>query len=219
MAGAAPSGRTGRSGHKSVQTRARILDATAKVLSEKGYAGTHLQDVAEVAGVRATAIYYYFDSRDALVEEVMWWGLADLRRHVREVLDTATPGDTGMDRIMLAVEAHLRRELEVSDYTTASIRNTAQIPTHLRIRATQEAEEYGRIWHRLIEDAAREGEIRSDINLFVLRMLLLGSLNWAAEWHRSDLIPVDTVVTSAQMLIRQALDSTPVVQRTTTALG
>ena len=143
-----------------------------------------------------------------LSEEVMWWGLADLRRHVREVLDTATPGDTGMDRIMLAVEAHLRRELEVSDYTTASIRNTAQIPTHLRIRATQEAEEYGRIWHRLIEDAAREGEIRST-SIFRPAYVAARFPELGRRMAPPDLIPVDAVVTSAQMLIRQALDSTP----------
>ncbi|WP_246221891.1 MULTISPECIES: TetR/AcrR family transcriptional regulator [Gordonia] len=214
-----PSERGERRGRKSIQTRTRILDATAKVLSTKGYAGTHLRDVAEVAGVRATAIYYYFDSRDALVEEVLWWGLADLRRHVRDTLDAAGPCDNRIDRIMMAVDAHLRRELEVSDYTTASIRNTAQIPEHLRTRAGKEAADYGRMWHQLIEDAAHEGDIRSDMDLFVVRMLLLGSLNWAAEWHRADLVPVATVVTSAQALIRQALTAPHAAQQTVATLG
>ena len=59
-------------GSKSARTRERILDAAAHVLSRKGYAGTRLTDVADQAGLQAPAIYYYFPSREDLIEEVMW---------------------------------------------------------------------------------------------------------------------------------------------------
>ncbi|WP_131808905.1 TetR/AcrR family transcriptional regulator, partial [Mycolicibacter sinensis] len=48
---------------KSERTRSRILDATAHVLSTKGFAGTRLTDVAEYAELQAPAIYYYYASR------------------------------------------------------------------------------------------------------------------------------------------------------------
>ena len=64
---------------KSARTRERILDAAAHVLSRKGYAGTRLSDVADQAEIQAPAIYYYFPSRDDLVEEVMWSGIAHMR--------------------------------------------------------------------------------------------------------------------------------------------
>jgi len=48
---------------KAIQTRRRILDAAAYVLSTKGYAGLRLTHVAERADLDATAIYYHFPSR------------------------------------------------------------------------------------------------------------------------------------------------------------
>ena len=63
---------SGDAGSKSVRTRERILDAAAHVLSRKGYAGARLSDVADQAEIQAPAIYYYFPSRDDLIEEVMW---------------------------------------------------------------------------------------------------------------------------------------------------
>jgi len=42
---------------KSARTRKRILDAAAYVLSRKGYAGTRLSDVAELAKLQTPAIY------------------------------------------------------------------------------------------------------------------------------------------------------------------
>src|SRR6059058_6552962 len=72
---------------KSALTRSRILDAAAQVLSKRGYAGLRLTDVAAAAELQAPAIYYYYASRDDLIEEVMWSGIADMREHLTTVLE------------------------------------------------------------------------------------------------------------------------------------
>lgn len=169
-------------GAKSARTRERILDAAAHVLSRKGYAGTRLGDVAAVAEVQAPAIYYYFASRDALIEEVMWVGAHRVRTHVEEVLAGLPADATPMARILAAVEAHLRYELHISDYTTASIRNAGQVPEQLRVRPAAEEAIYSRLWRDLFAQAQRAGELRPGVDINVSRFLLLGSMNWAAEW-------------------------------------
>jgi TetR/AcrR family transcriptional regulator, cholesterol catabolism regulator len=190
---------------KSARTRARILDAAAHVLSVKGYAGTRLSDVAEYAEIQAPAIYYYFPSRDDLIEEVMYAGIADMSRHLHEVLDALPPDTAAMDRITAAVEAHLRHELELSDYTTASIRNSGQIPELLRGRQLKEEDRYGRIWRRLIDDAVADGEIRADLDPRMAQLLVLGALNWTAEWFDPRRASVEAVVKNAQSLVRHGL--------------
>jgi TetR/AcrR family transcriptional regulator, cholesterol catabolism regulator len=190
---------------KSARTRARILDAAAKVLSSKGFAGTRLSDVAEFADVQAPAIYYYFVSREDLIEEVMYCGVAELRKHVQGALNDLPPETSPLDRIMAAVEAHLRHELEISDYATASIRNSGQIPQHLRRRQVKEEVSYGRMWRRLFDNALAEGQIRADLDLRYAQLLVLGALNWAAEWRDPRRDSVDAIVANAQSLVRHAL--------------
>ncbi len=190
---------------KSAQTRVRILDATAHVLSAKGYAGLRLTDVAERAELQTPAIYYYYPSRDDLIEEVMWVGIADMRRHVAAVLDALPADASPMDRLVAAVEAHLRHTLEISDYTTASIRNAGQVPPNIRKRQIQEEERYGEIWRRLVNDLARSGELRADLDLYIAQMLVLGALNWAVEWWDPRRGSVDAVVANAQSFARRAL--------------
>jgi AcrR family transcriptional regulator len=190
---------------KSARTRARILDAAAHVLSVKGYAGTRLSDVAEYAEIQAPAIYYYFPSRDDLIEEVMYAGIADMGRHLQEVLDALPPETSPMDRIMVAVEAHLRHELELSDYTTAHIRNSGQVPERLRGRQKKEEERYGRIWRRLFDDATADGEIRNDLDPRMAQLLALGALNWTAEWWDPRRSSVDAIVKNAQSIVRHGL--------------
>jgi TetR/AcrR family transcriptional regulator, cholesterol catabolism regulator len=201
---------------KSELTRQRILDAAAKVLSVKGFAGTRLTDVAEYAELQAPAIYYYFPSREDLIEEVMYCGINDMRRHLQDTLRALPPDTTPMDKIMAAVEAHLRHELELSDYTTASIRNSGQVPDHLRTRQKKEEAAYGRIWQGLFADAIARGEIRTDLDARFARLLVMGALNWAAEWWDSRRGSVDTVVETARILVRNGLSPAPPVKRRAT---
>lgn len=190
---------------KSALTRRRILDAAAQVLSVKGYGGLRLTDVAVEAEIQAPAIYYYFPGREDLIEEVMWAGIAEMREHLLGILDAMPAKASALDRLMAAVEAHLRHALELSDYTTASIRNAGQVPDAIRKRQILEEERYGEIWRKLINDLARAGALRPELDLYIAQMLVLGALNWTVEWWDSRRGSVDAVVANAQTLVRHGL--------------
>ena len=200
---------------KSARTRRRILDAAAHVLSVKGYAGTRLSDVGDYAELQAPAIYYYFASRDDLIEEVMYAGIADMRKHLQDVLDALPPDASPMDKILAAVEAHLRHELEMSDYASANIRNAGQIPGPLRARQLKEDAAYGRIWRRLFDEARAEGELSNDLDARHAQLLVLGALNWSAEWFDPRRSSVDTIVSNARVLVRNGLSPAPPASRLT----
>ncbi len=65
---------------RSAATVDAIVEATARLLVERGYEGTTTRRVAERAGVSVGSLYQYFPSRDALVTAV-------IEHHVDEVLD------------------------------------------------------------------------------------------------------------------------------------
>lgn len=53
------------------RTRQAILDAALELFAEKGYFGTSLRDVARAVGVRESALYNYFDGKDALFDALL----------------------------------------------------------------------------------------------------------------------------------------------------
>ena len=170
------------------------------MLSRRGFAGTRLTDVAEHAELQAPAIYYYFKSREELIDEVMVVGARRIRSHVIDAL-AALPADTPpIDRILTAVDAHLRFVLAMSDYTAAATRNGGQLPEHLRERHEAEREAYGEVWRQVFADAAAAGELKPDLDLGATRMLVIGALNWAAEWWDASRGPLDDLVRTAQSI-------------------
>jgi AcrR family transcriptional regulator len=198
---------TDTTGSKSARTRERILDAAAHVLSRKGYAGTRLADVAEQAQVQAPAIYYYYSSREDLIEAVMHAGVAHMRAHVAKVLDELPPSTDPIDRILAAVEAHLRFELEVSDYTSAAVRNQGQVPAELRVRYDEESEKYGAMWRGLMDEARRKKRLRKGLDPWLAQMLVLGAINWTPEWWDPKRGSIDVLVANTQDVVRHGLSA------------
>jgi len=196
---------------KSERTWMKIVDITARLLSVKGCAGTQLADVAEATDIPSSAIYYHFPSRDDLFEEVMDRGITEMSQRVQQTFD-ALPADTPpVDRIMAAVEAHLRNELELSDYCTAWIRNSGQLPEELGKQRKKQEAAYGRIWQGLFDDAIAAGYIGPELDGSLTMLLVLGALNWVPEWWDPRRGSVDDIVAKAQRILLRGLtaDTSP----------
>lgn len=208
---AAPSAQSGRSTQtgKSARTQERIRAAAARVLTQRGIATTRLSDIAEEAGVRAPAIYYYYASREELVEDVIRQGQVGTETRVRQALDELDPSTPPIEKICAAVEAHLRALHELSDYTTAAVRNVGQMSTEMRERTKADQRRYGRVWKRLFEEARDAGELRSDVDLRTAELLVIGALNWTPEWWADSSVSLETLIETACALTRRGLAADP----------
>lgn len=192
-------------GTKSARTRERILDAAARVLNRRGYAGTRLSEIADLAELQAPAIYYYFPSRDDLVEEVVLVGLRRVIKHVTERLQALPRDVSAIDRICAAVAAHLEVVLEESEYATAAIRNGGQLPPAIRENQLRLRRQYGALWRTLIDDGVLRSEIRPELNPRAARMLVIGALNWTPEWWNPERGALADMIRNAQLFVRRGL--------------
>lgn len=189
-------------------TRERILRAAAGVLATQGYAKTHLKEISAAAGLKAPALYHYFPSREALIGEVLREGQVRVRTHVVQALREMAPGPDPRTRVGALVAAHLEVQLELSDFALAAVRTLAHVPEEIRMYVEPEVERYHDVWRQLLEEAAASGDLRPGLDASVARMLAVGSLNWAAEWHTSG-SPLTPVVENATQLIARALFTDP----------
>jgi AcrR family transcriptional regulator len=195
---------------KSERTRERLLQAAAVTLSRLGYAGMRLVDVGEEAGVQAPAIYYYWPSREQLIEEVVTVGTIRLREYVAAALEAAPEGVSALDRLDIAIDAHLRQLMSESAFAHAVIRNISQLPGEIRSRQVVEERAYAAIWRDLFSDAVAGGELRSGLDADLAQPLIIGILNWAVEWWSPKRSSIDAVVATAQSIVRHGVASGPV---------
>src|ERR1700744_2031360 len=190
---------------KSERTRERLLQAAAVTLSRLGYAGMRLVDVGEEAGVQAPAIYYYWASRQQLIEEVVTVGTIRLREYVAAALEAAPEGASALERLNMAIDAPLRQLMSESAFAHAVIRNISQLPAAIRSHQIVEERQYAAIWRDLFRAAVETGELRSSLDPDLAQPLIIGILNWAAEWWSPKRSSIDAVVATAQSIVRHGI--------------
>jgi AcrR family transcriptional regulator len=90
---------------RGLDTRRRLLDAAERVFGELGYHDASIVKVTEAAGVAGGTFYLYFDSKQAVFDELV----RDLNRRVRHAMkEASSQGATRAEAEMLGFEAYFR---------------------------------------------------------------------------------------------------------------
>ncbi|MQY11168.1 hypothetical protein SRB5_12820 [Streptomyces sp. RB5] len=91
---------TPRSGNsRGRRSRQEILDASARVMSVRGYAGTSMSTLAKETGLPKSAFYHHFDSKAGLLSAVMAQGAHGFFDGMREAHRNPPDGGTPRERL------------------------------------------------------------------------------------------------------------------------
>lgn len=192
---------------KSDISRARILDAAAKTFRQKGYAATTVIEIAKAADMQAGSLYYHFRSKDELLEEVLDLGMRRVHEAVEKSQERLPPDTPNGERIRAAVEAHLTTLLKHDDYTSANIRIFGQVPEEVQRRHVRLRDAYAALWRRILNKAQKSGVLRNDVDLGLVRMLLMGALNWSVEWYKPGRTSIQTVADYVCLMLFNGIGS------------
>ncbi len=170
--------------------REHILQAATRLFSDKGYAATSMREVAAAVGCTKPALYYHFDSKEALF-------LAAVRTHschytqlIRRIF--ALPGSLH-DKLRGAMEAyfaHIQAHPEAMRLLmTAEHRPEQGMPEIDMISLHQE---HLQLSAQLLAAGVASGEISSKHDLMVLNTSLIGLVHiWGMHCLHGQPLPDD----------------------------
>jgi AcrR family transcriptional regulator len=163
--------------------RQRIINAAAEVFSEKGYAESTLAEIAAKADTQAGSLYYYFNSREALVEEVLNFSTERLFERVNDALAALPQSATALDRLVAVIRRQTLSNLDRDRFSVAYQKLHDQVPAEMRERIAWKPRAYARFFQGLIMEAREAGYLRADFDPRLMRLLLIGSMAWITDWY------------------------------------
>ena len=101
-------------GARSVETESAIVEAARNIVAEDGYPALSMRSVADRVGLTATAIYHYFDGKDALVTRVVQSGYHRFGEYLSQAADQHPVGS--LERLLALGDAYVRFALENQEY-------------------------------------------------------------------------------------------------------
>jgi TetR/AcrR family fatty acid metabolism transcriptional regulator len=157
-----------------------ILDAAKAIFADKGFEATSIADIARAAEISDGLVYRYFRNKRELLFEV-------LRKFYERILLDLETQVFKRDSFAARLETLIRRHLEVfvsdtdlcrlfisevrtaSDYQGSSIQELNRLYTSVLIR--------------IVKNAVKTGEVRSDVNPRLLRDVIFGAIEHLAWRH------------------------------------
>jgi AcrR family transcriptional regulator len=161
----------------------RLLEVSAILFRDHGYSLTTMRDIAQAAGMKAGSLYYHFQSKDQILDKVLERGISEAIHSFKVSLAKLPPNAPFAEKLTAAVVAHLRTTAELGTYTVASRQLLNQIPDVIREKHLAMRDEYDRMWSALLDEGKVCGAIKPKANFALVRLFLLGAINWSTEWY------------------------------------
>jgi TetR/AcrR family transcriptional regulator, cholesterol catabolism regulator len=158
--------------------RSELAREAARLFAERGYHGTSIGDLAEALGVQKGSLYSHIRSKHELLHATMEEGAAAFHG----ALDEIDPRLPAIERIRLALRAHLRVVAEQLDVATVFVREWRYLEGEEREQILAERRRYEERWRALFREGREHGELRTDLDDAAAALLALSAANWAYTW-------------------------------------
>jgi TetR/AcrR family transcriptional regulator, cholesterol catabolism regulator len=154
----------------------------AQMFRDRGFDATSVSDIARALGLTKAGLYHHFESKEALLFEIMMFGLDKVRD---EVIVPARVIRDPEERLRQLVMRHAR-------ITTRGQGAVAHLGDEIRAlppQARKQIETRMRVYFDLIRDTLGElhaaGQLRQ-IDRTVATFSLIGMILWLPRWFRLD---------------------------------
>ena len=178
--------------------RRALIEQSARLFREKGYGNTTVRDIAAATGVHAGSWFYYFKTKQDILQAVIEHGLTVALADIEAIDIDHLPPREAMRQL---VRAHLYTLLAPNqDFIPVMLYEWRSLDAQAQERIIALKDRYEDIWTRVIDRLRASGEWAQPTP--VDRLLMFGALNWTAQWYQAGAgISIDALADQAVLFI------------------
>jgi AcrR family transcriptional regulator len=164
-----------------------IYRAAARIICEKGYDATSMNDIAEAVGITKAGIYHHIPGKKDLLFRIMNFGLDELDA---EVIAPARAVTDAEQRLRTIITNHVRL---ITDRSTPQGNNPVTIVVDevagLRVPHRRKIDQRKRAYVDLVRETLKqlreEGKL-NEVDVTTSAFSLLGMILWLSRWYNPE---------------------------------
>lgn len=160
-----------------------IIRAAAKVFKAKGYHAATIQDIADEVGLLKGSLYHYVASKEELLYLVVKDPITRVYRKLEKIADGK---GSAREKIVRAIAVHLEAFDSHYPHLFVYIREMDSLYARLKDKIAESPKHYERLWHRILREGMKAGELRDDFDVKVVTYAILGAMNWMYKWYEQN---------------------------------
>ena len=161
--------------------RGVILASAAELFARKGIGATTVREIADAVGMLSGSLYHHFESKDAIVAEILTGYLRAIRDRYAAVLASGKgPAESLHDLVLTSLQVASEQPQATAIYQN----ELHYLRERQRFAAVLAgAADIQRTWLLVIEKGVAEGSFRADIAPRVFYRLIRDAVWLSVRWH------------------------------------
>ncbi|MET7799170.1 TetR/AcrR family transcriptional regulator [Streptomyces decoyicus] len=166
----------------SPERRRELLNTAAEVFAAHGYNATTVRRIADEAGMLAGSLYYHFDSKESMLDEILSSFLTELWDGYDAVLAAGLgPRET--------IEALVTESFREIDRHRAAVAIYQKESRHLAVQPrfgylADSQQKFEKAWLGTLERGVADGVFRADLDIRLTYRFVRDTVWVAASWYR-----------------------------------
>lgn len=160
-----------------MNTEQRVRAAAVKLFADKGFHGTGIRELAQVAKISSASLYHYMGTKEELLQGIMCECLDRLLLAARQV-----PGNDPRDRLAGLVALHVLTHAIEPAETRVVDHEVHVLSPRSRREVVRRRDEYELLWTETIEEGIASG-VFHDTRPALTRLALLEMCNGVSRWY------------------------------------
>jgi len=178
---------------KSDITRQRVLEVTSDLFRRNGYQATSMRDIATALGMKSGSLYYYYESKEALLAAILNDNIDATRAGLKQMVADLPADATARQKFEAAIAASVKTISQAGDMAVVSAQTLSFLQEPEYSEQSEHRRAYNQFWRDIIIEGKEKGEIRKDLPDAVASMAIVGALTFVAEWYESDSSSTDKI--------------------------
>src|SRR5215831_13154102 len=162
--------------------RAEICRAAARIFRDQGFDATAMSDIARALRMTKAGLYHYFPSKEAMLFEIMTFGLERMDEEVIAPASTIRDPET---RLRQMIVQHARIITRAEGVVAQLFHEQRALPAHMRKVINDQERRYFHLMRDTLKDLKSAGRLR-DVDLSIAALSLIGMVQWLPRWFRPD---------------------------------
>lgn len=162
---------------RQLRRRREIMDAAAEVFARKGYHAATTRDIADRLGMQPGSLYYYFESKEAALEEICRIGGTEFGDNIEAILAAAKPV---RETIRAAIGKHLQGDRR--HYVTCFAHDRRFLPAEVLPEMNRLARRYAKLWEDVFRRGIQRGEVPASLDCRLAATAVVALCNGAVAY-------------------------------------
>ncbi|TNM41974.1 TetR/AcrR family transcriptional regulator [Nocardioides albidus] len=161
--------------------RAQLLAIAAEMFATRGYTQTTVRDIADEAGILSGSLYHHFDSKEAMLTEILRDFMGNLLGEIREIAKAEESPRAALDGLIYnSFETIHRVPFAVALYQNESALLTSTPEFAFVTKASLDVE---KVWLGVLKAGAGAGDFRADLDPGLTYRFIRDAIWSTVRWY------------------------------------